>query len=194
MLQINGITKSFGPTTVLDNISFLVNPGEKVALVGPNGSGKSTILNIVSGDLDPDSGSIHYGSGLRVCYLRQGLEDEDHSVESAACSVVLGGSEALRAVRETERLLADTESDDSVFDRYSEALERLESSGTQHLLDRLDEALRMMNLHDVSFDQPVSTLSGGQKSRVALAGVIAAEPDVLLLDEPTNHLDLPALE
>ena len=196
MLQVNGITKSYGPTTVKKDVSFLVNPGEKVALVGPNGSGKSTILNIVSGDLEPDSGSVNIRSNLRLCFLRQGFAYEQVTVEVAACSVVPGADRALLEVRECERLLGllGSNDDGALLGRYSKALIRLDKSGGQSVLHRLDDALRTLGLKDVAFDRTLSTLSGGQKARVALAGVVAAEPDVLLLDEPTNHLDLPALE
>jgi len=194
MLQLIGITKSFGPTTVLDNVSFHVNPGEKVALVGSNGSGKSTILNVVSGDLIAESGSVRIGADLVTCYLRQGLDDQQATVEEAACSVLKGGANAVRQVRALELQLSSSTTDQDIFDKYSPALKTLETTGAQNILDHLDESLRALNLTEVRFDQPVSTLSGGQKSRVALAGVIAAEPDVLLLDEPTNHLDLPALD
>ena len=97
MLQLSGITKSFGPTTILEDVSFHVNRGEKLALVGPNGSGKSTILNLVAGDLLPESGSITQGAKSKLCYLRQGISDQSMTVEVAACSVVNGGSSALRA-------------------------------------------------------------------------------------------------
>jgi len=196
MLQVNGITKSFGPTTVLNNVSFLVNPGEKVALVGPNGSGKSTILNIVSGDLESDSGSVHIQRNLRLCFLKQGFADEEMTVEVSPCSVVPDAAGALLEVRECERLLSlpGSHGDEALLSRYSDALSLLDISGGQRVLDHLDEALRIVELTGVAFDRTVSTLSGGQKAKVALAGVVAAEPDVLLLDEPTNHLDLPALE
>ena len=194
MLQLSGITKSFGPTTILEDVSFHVNRGEKLALVGPNGSGKSTILNLVAGDLLPESGSITQGAKSKLCYLRQGISDQSMTVEVAACSVVNGGSSALREVRRLETLLGEHGAAETLFDEYTSALEILEQSGVQHILDRLDESLRTLKLDDILFDQQVSTLSGGQKSRVALAGIIAAEPEILLLDEPTNHLDLPALE
>jgi ATP-binding cassette subfamily F protein 3 len=194
MLQISGITKSFGPTTILENVSFHVNTGEKIALVGPNGSGKSTILNLLSGEMLPDSGSISNSRNSKICYLRQGITDNSMSVEFAASSVISGGAVALRKVRRLEALLSDPDTGDDLFDQYASALEELDRMGVQQILDRLDESLRTLKLTDVSFSLPVSTLSGGQKSRIALAGILAADPDVLLLDEPTNHLDLPALE
>jgi ATP-binding cassette subfamily F protein 3 len=194
MLQINGITKSFGPTTVLKNITFHVNPGEKIALVGSNGSGKSTLLNIVSGELEPDSGTVKISSKLLICYVRQGLTNPSDTVEIAACSVVSGGSAAISSVRDLERRLTMDTARQKDFDEYALVLEELESTGAQRLLDRLDASLHSLGMDDVSFDLPVSSLSGGQQSKIVLAGILAAEPDVVLLDEPTNHLDLPALE
>lgn len=194
MLQINGITKSFSPAKILDNVTFHVNPGEKLALIGPNGSGKSTILNIASGELLPDSGTVKIGANLLVCYVRQGFTDENDTVEIAACSVVAGGSAAITSVRKLEQLLSSNTPQQIDFDDYSVALEKLESTGAQRVLDELDESLHSLGMEGVPFDMPVSSLSGGQQSKIVLAGIVAAEPDVLLLDEPTNHLDLPALE
>ena len=93
MLQIDGISKSFGPNTVLDNVSFHVNPGEKIAPVGPNGSGKSTLLNIVIGELAAESGTVRIGSSERLCYLRQGMAEDRVLIEAAACSTVAGASD-----------------------------------------------------------------------------------------------------
>lgn len=196
MLQISGISKSFGPNRVLDKVSFHVNSGEKIALVGPNGSGKSTLLKIIVREISPDlgSGSFRIGAGERLCYLRQGFADRDVSVEIAACSAIPGASEALSRVRVLELQLESANGNSDILESYSKALARFEKTGGQYVLDRLDESLRTLGLNGVSFEMGLSTLSGGQKSRVALAGIVAAEPDILLLDEPTNHLDLPALE
>ena len=118
-------------------------------------------------------------------------------IEAAECSTVASAAGALLRVRVIEGRLGsdiDRPTEQPLLTQYSDALAQLESSCGQNIRENLDDALREFGLGDVSFDRSLSTLSGGQKTRLTLAGIISAEPDILLLDEPTNHLDIRALE
>ncbi|MGB7539309.1 MAG: ABC-F family ATP-binding cassette domain-containing protein [Anaerolineales bacterium] len=193
MLTANQIHKSFGDNVILDGISFNLNPGECAALVGPNGCGKTTLLRILAGIDPPDSGSVHKPHALRIGYLPQGLV----LPESETLSVYLERAQGdlPRRTAEVERLaaaLAESPADTSLHAAYDEALGRLASVSNGS--NSAAGVLAILGLERVASDAPIATLSGGQKTRLALAGVLLAHPQLLLLDEPTNHLDLPMLE
>jgi ATP-binding cassette subfamily F protein 3 len=193
MLTANQIHKSFGDNAILAGVSFNLNPGERAGLVGPNGCGKTTLLRILAGIDAPDSGSVGKPNALRIGYLPQGLVLPESATLSAYLERAQGDLALLSA--EVERLaakLALSPEDKSIPAAYDEALDRLASApngtgGTARLL-------AVLGLDQIPPAAKISTLSGGQKTRLALAGVLLAHPQLLLLDEPTNHLDLPMLE
>ncbi len=195
MLRVNGIAKSYGPRKLFSNVSFIVNAGEKAALIGPNGTGKSTILDIVAGLTRPTEGTVAGVSSSTLAYLRQGYEGlSSTTVEEAACSILPGGRESFARLRAAERKLSTDGGASEAIDEYQHALDRYEVSGAAGVVENLDAALSQIGLDDISPTARLDNLSGGQRSRVALAAIVAARPDLLLLDEPTNHLDLPSLE
>jgi ATP-binding cassette subfamily F protein 3 len=199
MLTVSSVSKRFpgAETPILKDISFTVNAGERVGLIGPNGAGKTTLLHIITGDLEPDSGSVHLSPpDLRIGYLAQGL---DAPPDATVRAVLLPQEAALHAAEgEVERLataLAHANGDYAALSAsYAEALDRLTRLDGDIDLARGEQLLASLGLGGVPLDWPVSALSGGQKTRLGLAAILAANPQLLLLDEPTNHLDITALE
>jgi ATP-binding cassette subfamily F protein 3 len=200
MLTVSSISKTFpgADEPVLKNISFTVNPGERVGLIGPNGSGKTTLLRIIMGEIPPDSGSLIFNPpNLRIGYLAQGLTVPD---ETPLSDVLFPQAAALQETEaEVERLalaLAEPPNGDSdrLMAAYGDALERLERLSQQIDSGTGERILAGLSLDDVPLNSPVGSLSGGQKTRLGLAALLVGQPQLLILDEPTNHLDISALE
>jgi ATP-binding cassette subfamily F protein 3 len=189
MLSAHQITKTYGIHTVLHDITFSINPGDRLGLIGPNGCGKSTLLRILTGQEQPDSGTVARTSpGLRIGYLPQGFELDPSMTVAAACapaSARLSESDfvALAAA------LAAHPTDKKLQRLYDDALGSLESAGQPPV-----NMLVPLGLSDIPPEKPIGQLSGGQKTRLMLARLMRTGPDLLLLDEPTNHLDIAMLE
>ncbi len=194
MLRVFQISKSFGLNTVLENINFTVSPGERKGLIGPNGSGKTTLLRILVGEEHADLGSVHFDPpNLRIGYLPQGLVPADEDSLGDYLGRMRGDIEVLS--RELEALavaLARTPNQPGLQQAYDTTL-----AGLTRLAEdqgNLPVVLASLGLSEFALTTPVTILSGGQKTRLALAGVLIAEPQLLILDEPTNHLDVGMLE
>jgi ATP-binding cassette subfamily F protein 3 len=195
MLTVANLSLSFGVQPILQSVSFSLSPGERLGLVGPNGGGKSTLLRLLVGELSPHAGRIHRDPALRLGYLPQGFDlDAAAGTRSVAAYLDrLAGDLAGLSAR-LERLARDLAAapDRSDLQADFDATLRALTLADQ----RAGEApavLAALGLGAVPPEQPVATLSGGQKTRLALAGLLVSAPDVLLLDEPTNHLDLAML-
>jgi ATP-binding cassette subfamily F protein 3 len=199
MLRVSNIGKRYGDVTVLENVSFIANPGDGLGLIGPNGCGKTTLLRIIAGEEQPDEGSVRLNPpGQRLGYLEQG----QHYAEGDTLSDFLRlGEEALNAAAARVARLAAALATASGAEQarlmaaYGEALAELEAlAEAQTPRHEVEAVLAGLGLGDVPLDTPVANLSGGQKTRLGLARVLQHRPQVLLLDEPTNHLDITALE
>jgi len=194
MLTVHQISKSYGLTPVLNKVQFSVNKGERWGLVGINGCGKSTLMRILTGYEKPDSGSFSFTpSNLTVGYLPQGFEFE---VEETIVSFLDRFSGNVETLSEELSLLAiqmmETPDDFRLQTRYDQVLGLIENTdGSEE--NRLN-TLAGLGLGHFSLETPVTHLSGGQKTRLMLAGVLLGNPQLLLLDEPTNHLDIHMLE
>ena len=192
LLALDRITKSYDPTTVLDGVSLVLNDGDRVALVGANGSGKSTLLRILTGEVEPDGGTTRVATGVELGYLPQ--EPPDVGAQSLADLLAesVGGLRTLeRRLRELEGVMTTATGPqlDAATAEYGDVLERFERRGGYELEHRTEEVLAGLGLAHLPREQAFATLSGGEKTRVLLAGLLLRSPDVLLLDEPTNHLD-----
>src|SRR5574341_552094 len=197
MLQVHQVSKAYGIETVLEEVSFVVNPGERVGLVGPNGSGKSTLLNVIAGVEPADRGSVTLAPGATPGYLRQGVIADAGRTLRDEVESGLGESRALRARLDDlagEMAGEDNGSLTALMAAYGEAEARFAALGGYDLDHRIAEVLAHLGLDGIDPLTPIGQLSGGQQTRAGLAGVLIANPSLLLLDEPTNHLDIAALE
>lgn len=180
-LTVENLTRTWGEVSLFENISFGIGKGQKVALIARNGAGKSTLLKALAGKDAPDSGQIIYRNGLRVGYLPQEpILDSSHKVmdEVFAASgdlrdIVMAYEEAITKNNPVE---------------LQKAMEMMDARNAWDYENKVKQILTQLNI--TNLEQQVSTLSGGQRKRVALASVLIQEPDFLILDEPTNHLDL----
>jgi ATP-binding cassette subfamily F protein 3 len=192
VITVSGLSKSHGQRTLFRDVTFRLLPGRRIALVGGNGVGKTTLMEIVVGLQDADSGDIHRPKDLRVGYLPQEL---DESRSGTVLDEVLAGADHIRSLGdELESLLhavANTEGaeHDRVLARYGEAQSRFEQLGGYSLEADARRILAGLGFGDIDADRPFAELSGGWQMRAALARLMLARPDVLVLDEPTNHLD-----
>ncbi len=198
MLQVSNIAKAYGDDMILDSVSFVVNPGERVGLVGPNGCGKTTLLRIIAGQEPPDRGSVRLSpANIRVGYLAQALE----FVPGATVGDVMREATAAlhEAGQQVEALAAQMAAAQGaeqarLMEEYADALARFEAAGGYDASHEIAAVLAGLGLAHVEQATPIATLSGGQKTRLGLARLLLMRPQLLLLDEPTNHLDIGALE
>ncbi|GAA1717449.1 ABC-F family ATP-binding cassette domain-containing protein [Isoptericola hypogeus] len=196
-LTLTDITLRYADHVVLDRLSLTISPGERVGVVGDNGSGKSTLLGVLAGTLEPQNGTrvVHAPGGLG--HLTQSLDLPPASSVGAAIDHLLADVRELEAqITALERTLGTLADDElgAALDRYADLTARLDSRGGRDADHRVDVALHRLGLPALDRTRTLGTLSGGERSRLALAGTLAADPELLLLDEPTNDLDDDALD
>lgn len=202
MLHVQNLQKSYGAATVLADITFVLNAGERVGLIGPNGSGKSTLLRCIVGEEQPDGGTTVLTTVAgHIGYLPQAFAAGDRRTVG---EVVVEAQSDLRAAEVALQSAAEALAEQShqgnagtassALAAYDLALTTFEALGGYARVARADAVLHGLGLGQIHAQQPVGQLSGGQKTRLGLAMLLLSEPDLLLLDEPTNHLDVDALE
>lgn len=196
ILSCQNIQKAFLENTVLSNVSFHIEDNEKAAIVGINGAGKTTLLRIIVGELSPDSGQVILAKGKTLGYLAQnaGL-NSDNSMYDELLSVKQDLILLEQQMRETEKAMkgADGEALLALMEQYSLLTHRFESGGGYAYKSELTGVLKGLGFSEEEFSKSVSTLSGGQKTRVALGKLLLLSPDLIILDEPTNHLDMQSI-
>lgn len=196
MLRVSSLSKAFGGDPVLEGISFVLNPGERVGLVGPNGAGKSTLLQVIAGNLASDSGSVWADPVDSVAYLPQYPLDELHLTARESLLLGLGDAAGLeREIAQLESRMASAPGEEleRLLELYAEARERFERMGGYELDARIGEITQGLALSSEDLARPLSMLSGGTKTKLLLARLLLSGASILLLDEPTNYLDLPSL-
>ncbi len=196
ILSVQHISKSFGEETVLDDVSFHLEDQEKSALVGINGSGKSTLLKIIVGELEPDSGTITVAKEKKVGYLAQYQETfGDNTVYDEVMEAKSDLVEMEERIRSMEKQMQDLSAEEAgpFMDKYHSLLHEFEARDGYSCASEVSGVLKGLGFSENDFSRRCSELSGGQKTRVALARLLAAHPDLLLLDEPTNHLDISSI-
>ena len=184
-LQIENLTKSYGDRILFDSITFGVNEGDKIGIIAKNGTGKSTLLKIISGKESPDDGKITYRNDLRVGILDQMPEFSTDATVLDSC--LLDNSETAQIIAKYELALNNGNTDE-----INQAINLMDNANAWDYEDKLKQLLTQLKITDLT--AKISTLSGGQRKRVAIARLILENPDLIILDEPTNHLDIEIIE
>ena len=193
ILSCQNISKSFVENKVLENIIFHIEDNEKAAIVGINGAGKTTLLRIIVGESVPDSGTVTLSRGKTMGYLAQdGALDTESTIYEELLSVKQNLIDLEHRIRQCEAAMQSAEGKDldSLMKQYDQLTHSFERDGGYAYKSEITGVLKGLGFTETEFEKPVSTLSGGQKTRVALSKLLLLKPDLIILDEPTNHLDM----
>ncbi|MDR1918110.1 MAG: ABC-F family ATP-binding cassette domain-containing protein [Tannerellaceae bacterium] len=200
MVSIEGLTVEFGGFTLFDDISFVVNRKDRIALVGKNGAGKSTLLKIFAGLQAPTAGNVSIPKDISIGYLPQQMKLADaHTVKEEAERAFGHIHELEQEIDRMNQTLADrtdyeSEAYHNLIDRVSQQTEVFQMMGGNNYQAELERTLSGLGFSRSDFDRPTSEFSGGWRMRIELAKLLLSRPDVLLLDEPTNHLDIESIQ
>ena len=200
MISINGVSVEFGATPLFDNISYIINKRDRIALVGRNGAGKSTMLKIIAGVQNPTGGNVSVPKGITIGYLPQHMPVSDtqtliKETEMAFAEIF----EMQKHIEELNTALAERTDYESkeyhdIIDELTIANEHMAIMGAMNYQAELEKTLIGLGFSRDDFDRPTSEFSGGWRMRIELAKILLRRPDLLLLDEPTNHLDIESIQ
>lgn len=199
VLSATDITRAYGTDVILDHISFHVNEGDRVGIVGANGAGKTTLLDIIGGVREPDEGRYFISSDVTVGYLHQNdTFQDDCTLREEVHRIYHDFEETEKEIHSLTQQIAemaaegktDTEEYRKIMQRYGNLQERFERDGGFTYKSEMRGILNSMAFGEEYYDKPISSLSGGERTRLSLACLLMRGPDVLMLDEPTNHLDI----
>ncbi|MBE6298959.1 MAG: ABC-F family ATP-binding cassette domain-containing protein [Bacteroidales bacterium] len=200
MISINGLSVEFGVTPLFDNISYIINKRDRIALVGRNGAGKSTMLKIIAGVQIPTNGSVSVPKGITIGYLPQHMPVSDtqtllKETETAFAEIF----ELQKHIEELNTALAERTDYESkeyndIIDELSIANEHMAIMGAMNYQAEIEKTLLGLGFVREDFNRPTSEFSGGWRMRIELAKILLRRPDLLLLDEPTNHLDIESIQ
>jgi ATP-binding cassette subfamily F protein 3 len=197
LLQVSNVSKSFDGTDILSDCSFHIEENEKCALVGSNGTGKSTLLKIIAGKLNSDAGSISIKNGADIGYLaQQDAVDTDNTIIEELTLVKQALLDEEASIRQLEKDMKDASGAEleQMMEKYSRLTHHFEMNDGFSVHSEINGMIRGLGFSEEDKNRSISTLSGGQKTRVALAKLLLEKPSLIMLDEPTNHLDLRSIE
>ena len=185
-LSVENISKSYGERVLFDNVSFGINKDQKIAFIAKNGSGKTTIMNMINGLDEPDSGQVVIRKEINMAFLSQNnnLQDELTIEENIFAS----DNEILKVIERYEKALENPNDEEA----YQRAFDDMDRHNAWDFETQFKQILFKLKLEDLKMK--VKNMSGGQKKRLSLAIILISKPDLLILDEPTNHLDLEMIE
>ncbi len=197
LLFVNGLSKHFGGDTILTDVGFRLEWRQKLGLIGRNGTGKTTLLRILTGQMEADSGAIQYEKGIRTGYLKQEEAVNPDSTVLREAELAFAPVLAMeRRLREIEIAMADATEEElpAVLEEYNLFHDRFDAMGGYDNLRDIPGVLKRLGFTESDFNKTCGKLSGGEKTRLALARLLLSGCDILYLDEPTNHLDIEATE
>ena len=200
-LSCKDIKKEYGTDVILKNISFTINEGDKVALIGANGVGKSTMFKILTRQIEPDGGEYYVDRNASLGYLAQNLDlDSDHNIYDETITVFQNLLDMEAKLQDLESEMTTEWTDDNkdwhedIQNKYATLQDLYVVRGGQTFRAQINRVLTGLGIPESDWEKPIHVLSGGEKTRVALAKLLLSEPSIILMDEPTNHLDLAATE
>lgn len=194
VLSASNLTKVYGTDVIIKGVDFHVNDGDRIGLVGRNGAGKTTLLNMITGELTPDDGQLYIPSGLRIGYLKQRDNFNGNNTVLEEINAIFKPLEKLEEdIAKTADLVANNPHDERLLHRLDDMQQEYDRRGGYTYKSEITGILNSMAFGPEFYNKKVDTLSGGEKTRLALAALLLEKPDLLILDEPTNHLDIGTL-
>ena len=197
LISADNLSFGFNGGSLLENVTFSLNEGDRVGLIGGNGEGKTTLIRLILGELDGENGTLFRKNGIRIGYLAQtGGYDSANTVFEEMRSIFTADIRAIESLRETEKKIAETDENSfeyrALAQKYESLNKQIAARDSYNFEVKIRTVLNGMGFENV-YEQPICTMSGGEKTRLKLCRLLLEEPELLILDEPTNHLDMKTL-
>lgn len=195
VLSASNLTKVYGTDVIIKGVDFHVNDGDRIGLVGRNGAGKTTLLNMITGELSPDEGQLFIPNNLRIGYLKQRDQfDAEGTVMSEIQAIFVPLKKLEEEIAKTADMVANHPHDERLLHKLDDLQQEYDKRGGYTYKSEITGILNSMAFGPDFYDKKISSLSGGERTRLALAALLLEKPDLLILDEPTNHLDIGTLK
>lgn len=195
VLSASNLTKAYGTDVILEGVDFHVNGGDRVGLIGRNGAGKTTLLNMITGELAPDDGQIFFPAGCKMGYLKQRDDfNGENTVIEEISSIFTPIKELEAEIEKTADAIAKEPDNEKLINKLDSLHQDYDRKGGYTYKSEMTGVLNSMAFGEEFYDKKIRTLSGGERTRLALAALLLEKPDLLILDEPTNHLDIGTLK